>query len=308
MGGVSGGALAAAVSEAGGFGLVGGGYADLGWLERELRTVAGATDKPWGVGVITWAASEEAVRLALSYRPAAVFLSFGDPAPFGALVRQAGVRLICQVQDVAGARQAVAAGAHVIVAQGTEAGGHGSRRATLPLVPAVADAVAPVPVLAAGGITDGRGVAAALMLGAQGAVLGTRFCATPEALYPDWAKKQLVDGGGDETSRTQVFDIARGLDWPSPYTGRALRNAFVDAWDGREEELRPSGRGPRHRPGLGGGRDRPHHRRRAGRGTSGPDHHAGGRAAAWRLAPTGSLDSHVIGSNRWPSWPIRSST
>ena len=128
----------------------------------------------------------------------------------------------------------------MIVAQGTEAGGHGSRRATLPLVPAVADAVAPVPVLAAGGITDGRGVAAALMLGAQGAVVGTRFCATPEALYPDWAKKQLVDGGGDETSRTQVFDIARGLDWPDPYTGRALRNAFTDAWDGREEELRAS--------------------------------------------------------------------
>ena len=95
--------------------------------------VAGATDKPWGVGVITWAASEEAVRLALSYRPAAVFLSFGDPA-YAALVRQAGVRLICQVQDVAGARQAVAAGADVIVAQGTEAGGHGNRRSTLPLV------------------------------------------------------------------------------------------------------------------------------------------------------------------------------
>src|SRR5689334_21595752 len=110
MGGVSGGALAAAVSEAGGLGLVGGGYGDPGWLEREMRTVAGATDKPWGVGVITWAASEEVVQLALSYRPAAVFLSFGDPAPFGALVRQAGVRLICQVPDLAGARQAVAAG------------------------------------------------------------------------------------------------------------------------------------------------------------------------------------------------------
>jgi nitronate monooxygenase len=97
-----------------------------------------------------------------------------------------------------------------------------------------------VPVLAAGGITDGRGVAAALMLGAQGAVLGTRFCATPEALYPDWAKKQLVDSSGDETRRTQVFDAARGFDWPPPYTGRALRNAFADAWDGREEELRAS--------------------------------------------------------------------
>jgi nitronate monooxygenase len=98
--------------------------------------------------------------------------------------------------------------------------------------------VAPVPVLAAGGITDGRGVAAALMLGAQGAVLGTRFCATPESLYPDWAKKQLVAGFGDETTRSRVFDAARGLGWPGRYTGRALRNAFIDTWDGREEELR----------------------------------------------------------------------
>ena len=240
MGGVSGGKLAAAVCEAGGLGLVGGGYADPAWLEPELDALTSATDKPWGAGVITWAAGEDAVRLILSYRPAAVFLSFGDPAPFGALVKAAGTRLICQVQDVAGARQAAAAGADVIVAQGTEAGGHGSRRATLPLVPAVADAVAPVPVLAAGGITDGRGVAAALMLGAQGAMAGTRFCATPEALCPDWAKKQLLAAGGDETSRTQVFDIVRGMDWPSPYTGRALRNAFVDAWDGREDELRAS--------------------------------------------------------------------
>jgi Nitronate monooxygenase len=128
--------------------------------------------------------------------PAAVFLSFGDPAPFASLIRRAGTRLICQVQDVAGARQAAAAGADVIVAQGTEAGGHGSRRSALPLVPAVADAAYPVPVLAAGGIADGRGVAAALMLGAQGAVLGTRFCATPEALCPDWVKAQLVAHGG----------------------------------------------------------------------------------------------------------------
>ena len=129
MGGASGGALAAAVSEAGGLGLVGGGYAEPGWLERELGTVASTTDKPWGAGVITWAASEDAIRLILSCRPAAVFLSFGDPAPFGALVKESGTRLICQVQDVAGARRAAAAGADVIVAQGTEAGGHGSRRA-----------------------------------------------------------------------------------------------------------------------------------------------------------------------------------
>jgi nitronate monooxygenase len=240
MAGVSGGALAAAVSNAGGLGLIGGGYGDRGWLERELQTAAGSTSKPWGVGLITWAASEDIVLLALSYQPAAVLLSFGDPAPFASLVRQAGTRLVCQVQDVAGARQAADAGADVIVAQGTEAGGHGSRRSALPLVPAVVDAVFPVPVLAAGGIADGRGVAAALMLGAQGAVLGTRFCATPEALCPDWAKAQLVAHGADQTIRTRVFDIARDLPWPSPYTGRALRNAFTGAWDGREAELRAS--------------------------------------------------------------------
>jgi nitronate monooxygenase len=240
MGGVAGGALAAAVSNAGGLGLVGGGYGDRGWLERELQTVVEATSRPWGVGLITWAASEDLVRLALSYRPAAVFLSFGDPVPFASLVRESGSRLICQVQDVAGARQAADAGADLIVAQGTEAGGHGSRRSALPLVPAVADAVSPVPVLAAGGIADGRGVAAAMMLGAQGAVLGTRFCATREALWPDWAKEGLVAGGGDHTVRTRVFDVARGLDWPGRYTGGALRNAFADAWEGREDELRAS--------------------------------------------------------------------
>jgi nitronate monooxygenase len=237
MAGVSGGELAAAVSDAGGLGLVGGGYGDPQWLERELQTVTAATSQPWGVGLITWAASAEVLRLALSYQPAAVFLSFGDPAPHAAVIKGAGVKLICQVQDVQGARQAAAAGADLIVAQGTEAGGHGGRRSTLPLVPAVVDAVAPVPVLAAGGITDGRGLAAALMLGAHGAVLGTRFCATPEALYAKWAKDRLAAQSGDLTARTRVFDIVRGLDWPGPYTGRALRNAFVDTWNGHESEL-----------------------------------------------------------------------
>src|SRR4029077_721141 len=109
--------------------------------------------------------------------------------------------------------------------------GPGAGGAPLPLVPAVAYAVAPGPVLAAGGITDGRGVAAALMLGAQGAVVGTRFCATPEGLYPDWAKKQLVDGGGGETTRARPLDIARAVRWARPYTGGAERNAFTDAWD-----------------------------------------------------------------------------
>jgi len=237
MAAVSGGKLAAAVSNAGGLGLVGGGYGDHEWLERELEAVTAGTVRPWGAGLITWSATPEVLRLVLSYRPAAVLLSFGDPAPYAATIKQSGAALICQVQDVAGAREAAAAGADVIVAQGTEAGGHGGRRSTLPLVPAVADAVAPLPVLAAGGISDGRGLAAALMLGASGAVVGTRFCAAPEALYPDWAKARLAAETGDHTTRTRVFDAARGLEWPAAYTGRALRNTFTATWDGRETEL-----------------------------------------------------------------------
>jgi nitronate monooxygenase len=96
-------------------------------------------------------------------------------------------------------------------------------------VPAVVDAVAPTPVLAAGGITDGRGLAAALALGAHGAVLGTRFAATPEALGPAWTKARLVAASGDRTTRTRVFDAARGIAWPPAYTGRALANAFAAA-------------------------------------------------------------------------------
>lgn len=238
MAGVAGGELAAAVSNAGGLGLVGGGYGVPEWLGRELQTVASATGRPWGAGLITWSITDEILRLVLSYRPAAVLLSFGDPAAYAPAIKDSGARLICQVQDLAGSRSALAAGADLIVAQGTEAGGHGGTRSTLPLVPAVVDMVSPTPVLAAGGIADGRGLAAALALGAQGVLLGTRFYATPEALGSDRAKARLGACSGDETTRTQVFDAARGLKWPEPYTGRVVRNAFLQAWSGREDELR----------------------------------------------------------------------
>lgn len=237
MGGVSGAALAAAVSEAGGLGMVGGGYGDLPWLRRELEAVAAATRAPWGVGLITWSATREAVDLALSFAPRAFFFSFGDAAPYADAVKARGCALVCQVQDLRGAREAKALGADFIVAQGGEAGGHGATRATLPLVPAVVDAVDPVPVLAAGGIGDGRGLAAALALGACGAVIGTRYCATPEALMDPQAVRRLVEGEGDHTQRTRVFDIARGYAWPERYTGRALRNRFLERWHGREAEL-----------------------------------------------------------------------
>jgi nitronate monooxygenase len=237
MGGVAGGELAAAVSNAGGLGLVGGGYGDAAWLRRELSIVKAKTRSSWGVGFITWSVKRDVLELALAEKPHALMLSFGDPTPYAGIIREAGCKLICQVQDLASARRAQEAGADLIVAQGTEAGGHGGLRATLPLVPSVVDAVTPTPVIAAGGIADGRGLAAALMLGAGGALIGTRFYASPEALGSARAKRRLVDGDGDDTVRTRVFDIVRNLDWPIPFTGRALRNRFHERWHDREHPL-----------------------------------------------------------------------
>jgi nitronate monooxygenase len=131
----------------------------------------------------------------------------------------------------------VAAGADIVVAQGTEAGGHGAQRATFPLVPAVVDAVEPLPVLAAGGIADGRGLAAALMLGAEGAVVGTRFLVSRESLLPSAAKALLCAAGGGETVRTRVLDLVRDYQWPDAFTGRALRNPFLERWHGNKAEL-----------------------------------------------------------------------
>jgi nitronate monooxygenase len=199
--------------------------------------VRGATQRPWGAGLITWSANADVLNLLLSYRPHAVMLSFGDPRPYAKAIKSAGCKLICQVQGLAEARLAQEAGADLIVAEGTEAGGHGGRRATLPLVPAVVDAVAPIPVVAAGGIADGRGLAAALMLGAHGALIGTRFYASAEALGHDGAKQRIVAARGEETARTRVFDLVRGYAWPPIYTGRAIRNGFMERWHGREDHL-----------------------------------------------------------------------
>jgi nitronate monooxygenase len=234
---ISGGALAAAVSNAGGLGLIGGGYGDAAWMRTELDLLRNATDRPWGVGFITWHTSPEVVDLALACRPDVVFLSFGDPCRYAKRVKAAGAVLICQVQDVPAAVEAVAAGADIIVAQGTEAGGHGAQRALLPLLPAVVDAVAPVPVLAAGGIADGRGLAATIVLGAQGAVIGTRFLASVESLFHPDGKQRIVMARGSDAARTRVFDIVRGYAWPRQFTVRALRNDYLEHWSGREAEL-----------------------------------------------------------------------
>jgi len=237
MGTASTGELAAAVSNAGGLGLVGGGYGDLASLRQELESVKQRTARPWGVGVITWSATREAVTEALAREPHAFFLSFGDPSEYIRMAKARDCSVFCQVQSVRDGIAAKQAGADVIVAQGAEAGGHGATRGTLGLVPALVDAVAPLPVVAAGGIADGRGLAAALALGAAGAVIGTRFCATREARVDPGAQARLVRGSGDDTVRTRIFDIARGYDWPAGFTGRALRNRFVEDWHGREADL-----------------------------------------------------------------------
>jgi len=234
---VAGGQLASAVSAAVGLGLIGGGYGDAEWLAREFE-LAGTSRV--GVGFITWSLAKRPtlLELALERRPVAVMLSFGDPAPFVEQIKRIGATVICRVQTVAMARDAVAKGADVLVAQGAEAGGHGVARGTMTLVPAVVDAVGPeLPVVAAGGIADGRGLAAALMLGASGVLMGTRFFASEEALGHPAAKQKLLRASGDETVRSSVFDISRRLAWPAPFTGRALRNAYVDYWLGRETDL-----------------------------------------------------------------------
>ncbi len=237
MGGVSGGHLAAAVSNVGGLGLVGGGYGDPAWLRTELSRVKHETSRPWGVGLITWSIDASVLDLALSYRPDAFMLSFGDPRPYAPAIKRAGCKLICQVQTVTQAQVALDARADVIVAEGNEAGGHSGARSTLPLVPAVVDATGPVPVIAAGGIADGRGLAAALMLGAHGALMGTRFYASLEALGEHSAKERIVQASGDDTARTRVFDIIRGYAWPAEFPGRALRNRFMQRWDDRHSDL-----------------------------------------------------------------------
>lgn len=236
----SGGKLAAAVTTAGGLGLIGGGYGDAEWLEREF---AEARNARVGCGFITWSLAERPVllELVLAHSPAAVMLSFGSPVPFAPRIKGADAKLICQVQNMEHARAAVDVDADIIVAQGAEAGGHGLVRATFTLVPEIADflaKVAPATVLvAAGGIADGRGLAAALMLGADGALIGSRFWASAEALVHTAFQKAAIGADGDATTRTTVVDIVRKKSWPKPFTARVMKTRFVNEWHGREAEF-----------------------------------------------------------------------
>jgi len=236
---IAGARLVTAVSEAGGFGILGGGYGEQVWLERETAKLKQCT-APFGVGFITWslASRPELLDIALSARPRAIMLSFGDPKPFAPRIKAAGALLICQVQDEEMAQMALDAGADILVAQGTEAGGHGASRTTIDIVPAIVDLSAGrIPVVAAGGIGDGRGLAAMMMLGASGVLLGTRFYASQEADGADEAKKIICAAKSGSTVRSIIFDLSRNNVWPAPFNGRCLINDHVRRWMGREVEL-----------------------------------------------------------------------
>lgn len=240
-GGPANGELAAAVSAAGGLGLIGAmSHGGVDWLRQQIRLVRERTDRPFGVGFIShWLPGmPELYQLAIEERVPVIAHSFTDPAPYMAAAREAGATVLCQVRTIEGALEAARAGVDVIVAQGAESGGHTGTIATLPLVPQVVDAVAPLPVIAAGGIADGRGLAAVLMLGAEGVWLGTAFLTAEECGYSPSKKQRVLAMGAGDTVYTQVFDIADAMPWPEGVAGRVARNGFTDQWHGRENELR----------------------------------------------------------------------
>lgn len=254
----AGGRLAGAVSRAGGLGLIGAGYGDPAWIEEQFEAAEGARV---GIGFIAWSLRKAPNMLTdvLKHKPAAVMLSFGDPRPFVEEIRDAGAALICQCQNTDHVWDAIDVGADVIVAQGTEAGGHGASRGTITLVPEAADLIkehAPDACLvAAGGIADGRGLAAAFMLGADGVLMGTRFWSSEEALVHENHHKAMLESTGDETLRTTIADIARHLQWPLGFTARIKKNAFTRRWHGREEELKEAAavEGPKYRKAFAEG-------------------------------------------------------
>lgn len=240
MAGVAHGRLAAAVTGAGGFGMLGvRGSEEPGWIRSEAQLAGSAG--PFGVGLLAWALRDDASALdtVLATLPRLVSVSFGDVTPHAEAVHAAGALLATQVQRAEAAREALDAGVDVLVVQGTEAGGHTGRVATLPLLQEVlplAEA-ARVPVLAAGGIATGRAVAGVLAMGVQGAWIGTRFAATREGAGTHGAKARILAAGSADTVLTHAFDVVQGAAWPDEFPGRALRNRFTDRWHGREDEL-----------------------------------------------------------------------
>ncbi len=236
MGGVAGGRLAAAVSAAGGLGMVGmGSVATRELLQTELQHVRGT----FGIGLVDWVMRNEAGLLqdALAAEPVLLSVSFGTDWSWVGKAHDAGIATLTQVYDSLGARQAVDAGVDILVARGSEGGGHGDvKLGTLPLLDTVLDAVS-VPVLAGGGIASARSLAAVLAAGASGAWVGTRLAACPEALTGDGSRRALIAARATDTAITRVFDVAQGRPWPARFPSRVLANDFVTRWTGREDAL-----------------------------------------------------------------------
>jgi nitronate monooxygenase len=239
MFGAGGGRLAAAVSVAGGLGTIGvGGTTTAPQVTDECQLVA-ATAKPYGVGLMAWAlaADDGPFHATLEAAPALVSIGFGDYQRYVGPLQAAGVVVATQAGNLTDAKIAEQAGVDVIVARGSEGGGHGRNDvATLPLLQAVLDAVK-TPVLAAGGIANSRGLAAVLAAGAAGAWVGTAFLACEEADTTPAARERLLSATDTDTAYGRVFDVAQQLGWPPEFGGRALRNAFFEQWVGREDEL-----------------------------------------------------------------------
>jgi NAD(P)H-dependent flavin oxidoreductase YrpB (nitropropane dioxygenase family) len=245
LGGMGGGAtghkLVAAVSAAGGLGIL-----SASWLARadqhaEVNAIRELTERPFGLNHLLCFLDEDRFAASLELRPRVISTAWPrskqNLASYWDRAHATGALVIHMVSSVPEAVRAAEAGADVIVAQGTEGGGHVGWMGSMALLPMVVRAVAPVPVLAAGGVADGAGLAAALALGAEGVLLGTRFMATPEAPLPEAFKRTLLESDGHDTLLTEIPDIAAGRVWPGAMS-RVRRNRFVERWAGREWELR----------------------------------------------------------------------
>jgi nitronate monooxygenase len=222
--------LVAAVSNAGGLGILQAQLCPPPLFRQEIRRVRELTEKSFGVNLILHFPVEELLEVALKEKVPIISFFWGDPTPYVERVHSGGAKVFHQIGSVTDAQRAAKADVDVIIAQGVEGGGHTAGEvSTLALVPRVVDTVRPRPVAAAGGIADGRGVVAALVLGAQAAVLGTRFLASAESrAHPDY-KEKLLAANENDTVRTTLF----GFGWPNaPH--RTLRTPFVEQWLGRE--------------------------------------------------------------------------
>ena len=233
--------LVAAVSNAGGFGTLGTSAFNAATLESEIGAIRERTDKPFGVNHLLFQIREDMFAVTLRARPTVAAFAWArkdqNLRDYFQRAHDAGCKVMHMAGEVAEALRAAEAGADVLVAQGTEAGGHVGWMASLPLLPMMVKAVAPLPVLCAGGVADGRGLAAALALGADGVLLGTRFMATPEAPIHANFKQAIVKSDGHDTVLTEIPDLASQRVWPGAMS-RAQRNRFIERWAGREWALR----------------------------------------------------------------------